>query len=174
MDRYGPLIYGYCRRRGLQQADAADLGQEVLTQVAQSIRSLDYRPEKGRFRNWLGTIVRSKIARFLQRAARNSLAGKLGTSTLEQIEGAIEAEWTAEFYRHVVRTAMEQIRSDFEPHNWRAFELSWLEDRPAAEVALELNMTKAAVFMAKSRILKRLREEVLLLAEDAPHLVPLD
>lgn len=60
-DLYARVICGYCRRRGLQDADAADVTQEVLAQAARSIRSFEYSPERGRFRGWLGTVTHSKI-----------------------------------------------------------------------------------------------------------------
>ena len=62
-----PLNDRSCRRRGLQDADASDVGREVLTQVARSIRTFEYRPERGRFRDWLGSVVRSRVARFFER-----------------------------------------------------------------------------------------------------------
>ena len=61
MDVYGPLIYRQGRRRGLQDADAADMTQEVLFQVSRSIQTFEYRPEQGRFRDWLGTVTENKI-----------------------------------------------------------------------------------------------------------------
>ena len=67
---YAPLIYRSCRRRGLQDADAADVGQDVLAQVARSIRDFEYQPGRGRFRDWLGTIVRHKVCRFLRNEGR--------------------------------------------------------------------------------------------------------
>jgi len=80
----------------------------------------------------------------------------------------------AEFNDHVVRVALDRIRPDYDPRNWRAFEMTWLEDRPAPEVARALDMAVSAVYVAKSRVLARLREEVLTLAEDIPHLFPTD
>src|SRR5262245_44373845 len=69
-DTYVPLVYGHLRRHGLQEADAADVAQEVLTQVARSIGGFDYQPERGRFRGWLGAVVRSKLARFFKQQGR--------------------------------------------------------------------------------------------------------
>src|SRR5437016_3679036 len=64
IDLYAPLVYGYARKQGLQDADAADLSQEVLGAVIASIHRLDYDPDRGAFRNWLFTIVRRKLARW--------------------------------------------------------------------------------------------------------------
>src|SRR5438309_5947343 len=66
VDVYAPLIYGYARKRGLQDADAADLTQACLRQVAARVGSLEYDPRRGTFRGWLFTIVRNKLCDFLQ------------------------------------------------------------------------------------------------------------
>jgi RNA polymerase sigma-70 factor (ECF subfamily) len=84
-----------------------------------------------------------------------------------------DGEWAAEFNAHVLRTALERVRPHFAPTTWRAFELAWLEGRPAPAVATELGVPIETVYLAKSRVLKRLEDEVLLLADDLPQLVPL-
>src|SRR6516165_3933455 len=75
VDVYGPLIYRHGRGRGLQDADAADVTQEVLFQVSRSIQTFEYRPEQGRFRDWLGTVTENKIRTFLTRRANVAHAG---------------------------------------------------------------------------------------------------
>ena len=67
---YAPIIYGFARKRGLQDADAADVAQDVLKQVSQSIRGFVYDQEKGRFRDWLRTVARNKVLRFLRQRQR--------------------------------------------------------------------------------------------------------
>ncbi len=175
VDLYAPLIYGYCRRRGLQEADAADVSQEVLLQVARSIRGFEYQPERGRFRDWLGAVTRGKVVRWRERQGRAvNGAGGTGDDPLAAVAAPdADPEWAAAFNGHVLRAALERTRPHFEPATWRAFELEWLGDRPAAEVARTLGVAVTAVYVAKSRVLKRLREEVLLLAEDVPQRVPL-
>src|ERR1700732_2246043 len=71
VDLYAPLVYGYARKQGLQDADAADLSQDVLAAVAGSIGRLEYDPKRGAFRNWLFTVVRRKISNW-----RSAQAGK--------------------------------------------------------------------------------------------------
>lgn len=174
-DTYAPLIYGFCRRHGLQEADAADVGQEVLAQIMQSIKTFEYSPEKGKFRNWLGVVVRGKLARFHQTQARGlAPGGRAEAGALDTVEAPSEdSEWSAAFNTRVLHVALERIRPDYQTHTWQAFEKVWLETRPVEEVAQALGMAKTAVYMAKSRILQRLREEIVHLAEDAAHLVPL-
>jgi len=70
---YAPLIYRDCRRKVLQDADAADLCQEVLAQVARSMPTFEYQPGRGRFRDWLGTVTRHRIARFLEKHSARGL-----------------------------------------------------------------------------------------------------
>jgi RNA polymerase sigma-70 factor (ECF subfamily) len=169
-DSYTPLIYRYCQRRGLQAADAADVTQEVLVQVARSMATYDYQPERGRFRDWLGTVTRNKIRRFQQSKGRHAHGREAELADLPAPEP--DPDWTAHFHAEVLRLACERVRGQFQPTSWRAFELVWLvERRSAPEVASELGLPVEAVYVAKSRVLKRLREEVLMLAEDLPHLV---
>jgi RNA polymerase sigma-70 factor (ECF subfamily) len=173
---YAPLVYSSCRRQGLQEADAADVSQEVLTQIARSIEAFDYRPERGRFRDWLGAVVRSKVGRF-RRKQRGAAPGT-GTDNKAAAADAVAAspidtEWADEFNAHIVKTALTRIRAIWDATHWRAFEMLWLEDRPGAEVARMLGISASAAYVAKWRILRRLREEVETLAEDVPHLVPL-
>lgn len=168
---YAPLIYRYCRGRGLQDSDAADVGQEVLTQVARSMHTFTYQPERGRFRDWLGTVTRHKIARFVARRDRGERAvgGDVEAETLgEAVAPTSEAEWTAEFNTRLVQVALERVRPHFEAASWQAFTLVWVEHQPATKVARAVGLGIDAVYVAKSRVLKRLREEVLELAEDLP------
>jgi RNA polymerase sigma factor (sigma-70 family) len=170
---YAPLIYRSCRRRGLQDADAADVGQEVLAQVARSIREFEYEPELGRFRDWLGAVVKNKVTRFLQNEARG-VRGAVSHTPVETLGGTeVDSEWVAEFHSHLLTTAMDRIRDRFELPTWRAFEEVWRNNRPSNEVAHELAVPIEAVYLAKSRVLKRLREELILLAADLPQFVPL-
>jgi RNA polymerase sigma-70 factor (ECF subfamily) len=176
VDVYAPLIYRFCRQRGLQDADAADVGQEVLAQVAHSIRTFDYQPERGRFRDWLGIVTRGKLARW--REKRDRVADPVGGGDSRDLLGGAAApeadmDWNAEFNAYLLQVALGRIRPHFEPATWRAFERVWLDNRPAAEAARELDVPIAAIYVAKSRVLKQLREEILLLAEDVPQFVPL-
>jgi RNA polymerase sigma-70 factor (ECF subfamily) len=170
-DIYGPIIRGYCRRRGLQEADAADVGQEVLAQVARSIGSFEYQPGRGRFRDWLGTVTRNKIVRFLEVKVRE-LRGMSEVSAADFATEGEDPEWSAEFHTRILNAALMRIRDDFEVKSWDAFERLWGKDTPAPEVAQSLGMTIDAVYAAKSRILRRLREEVLALADDLPSVIP--
>jgi RNA polymerase sigma factor (sigma-70 family) len=170
VDTYAPLLYRWCRRQGLQDADAADVSQDVLLQVARSLRAFEYSPERGRFRGWLGTVTHRRLLRFRQRRERGAVAAGEGA---EQVSAAADPEWAAAFNAQVLQAALERVRPDFEAHTWQAFELTWLAGHPAPEAAARVGLSVQAVYVAKHRVLKRLEAEVLHLAEDLPLYVPL-
>jgi RNA polymerase sigma-70 factor (ECF subfamily) len=85
-----------------------------------------------------------------------------------------DSAWTANFNTHVLRSALERVRPRFEASTWRAFELVWIENVPARDVAREMKQPIDFVYVAKSRVLKKLREEVMTLAEDIPIYTPLN
>lgn len=171
VETYGPLINRYCRRHGLQEADAVDVSQDVLIKFVQAVRTFEYQPGRGRFRDWLGALVRSRLAEFYARKGRAvDIGNALGADFDANLPGMVPAEWPVQFHDHLLRLAMERARTDFEPQNWRAFEMAWIENRPASEVARLLSITVSTVYVAKFRVLERLRKEVLVLAEDMPHL----
>ena len=164
---YGPVIRSYCRRRGLQPTDADDVVQEILAQVARSIGTFEYEPARGRFRDWLGRVTRNKITRFFESKGREGPT--IGNDASAQREASAEdSEWSANIHARILEAALARIRFGFEPSTWDAFERIWCVGLPAPEVARTLGMTIDAVYAAKSRVLRRLREEVLSLADDLP------
>jgi len=168
VETYGPLIRGYCLRRGLQEADAADVGQEVLAQVALSIRTFEYQPDRGRFRDWLGTVVRNKLARYVAIRGRGCWSsGQPGV--IEAIEApGLDGDWISAFHDRVLEVALARIRPTFGPSTWDAFERLWIDGRSPMEVVEATGLSVVAVYAAKARVLRRLREEVLALAEEFP------
>ncbi len=168
---YTPLVYCYCRKRGVQDADAADIAQEVLTRVARSMRTFEYQPERGRFRDWLGAVTRHELTRFFNRRQPGT-RGAGGDEPTALLAAAIapeaDTEWTAEFNARLLRVALGRIRPLFAEATWRAFARVWMDGRPAPEAAVETGLPIDKVYAAKSRVLKRLRDELLLLAEDLP------
>ena len=167
VDVYRPLILRYARKRGLQDADAADVAQDVLAQVSRAIRAFEYRPEVGRFRDWLGTVVRHRVHRFLRREA-NQPRGAEGNWLDDLPATQQDSDWSVAFNAHVLNEALDRARPHFEASTWDAFRLAWLEQQPAATAAEKLGIPVAGVYLAKSRVLKRLREEVMAIAEDWP------
>lgn len=164
-DAYAPLVYGHARRRGLQHSDAEDVRQRVFARVARAMPRFVYRPAAGRFRDWLGRVVRNEVNRHLRRQVHDArAAGALpdGIAAVPQ-----DTDWAAEFSAHVLALALERVRPDFADATWRAFEGVWVARRPAPDVANELGVTVDKVYVAKSRVLKRLWPAVRELAEDA-------
>lgn len=159
---YVPIIYRYLKQRGLQEADISDVSQEVLADVARCIANFEYQPERGRFRDWLGLLTRRKMIRFWERTKK--LEASPADSQLG--ESDIDGEWNEAFHSHLLRLAMEKSKPFFEPNTWEAFRRIWVEGESAATVSAELKLPIEAVYNAKSRVLKRLEAEVLLLADD--------
>jgi RNA polymerase sigma factor (sigma-70 family) len=161
---YGPVIYGFARKRGLQDADAADLMQDVLRSVANSIGRLDYDRTRGTFRGWLFTITRNKVYNFLSaRRIRPQGSGDTTTNYLLASEPDTSDDSDAlemEFQRRLASIAMDRIKSEFQPNTWQAFWFAAVEGVSIAEVAQRLGMSAGAIYVAKSRVLARLKEEV--------------
>jgi RNA polymerase sigma-70 factor (ECF subfamily) len=161
---YGPVIYGFARQRGLQDADAADLMQDVLRSVSAAIARLDYDRNQGTFRGWLFTISRNKVFNFLSsRRTRPQAAGDTNTSRLLDSQPDEHDEnmvWEMEYQRRLASLAMERIRGEFQPTSWQAFWLTAVEGQAAAEVSKQIGMSTGAIYVAKSRVLARLKEEV--------------
>jgi len=161
---YGPVIYGFARKRGLQDADAADLMQDVMRSVSAAIGRLDYDRQQGTFRGWLFTITRNKIFNFLSaRRIRPQGSGDSATNQLlnshpDEEDGS--TAWEMEYQRRLASLAMEQIKSEFQDNTWRAFWLTSVEGASAAEVSKQLGLSAGAIYVAKSRVLARLKEVV--------------
>ena len=162
---YGPVVYGFARKRGLQDADASDLVQEVLRSVARNAHRINYDPKRGTFRGWLYTVTRNKVYNFLT-ANKNRPKGSgdpAAQERLDQLAGRsdeAEAEWELEYQRRLSAKAMERVKHEFQPNTWQAFWGTAVDGRNAADVGKELKMTSGAVYVAKSRVLARLREEI--------------
>jgi RNA polymerase sigma factor (sigma-70 family) len=164
VDLYAPLVYGYARRQGLQDADAADLCQDVLLAVAGAVGRLEYDPARGAFRNWLFTVVRRKLANW-RRAQKNRPDGGDGgaTQALQQQPtepGGGQAEWEAQWEERLFAWACEQVRGDVTEATWKAFWRTAVDDQPGKQVAADLGLTVAAVYRARSRVLARIKELV--------------
>ncbi len=155
---YTPLLYHWARRAGAQDADAADLIQEVLTQLFQKLPVFDYDRTRS-FRGWLRAVLHNKWRDACRRrAARPGLAE---TSELETLpdHNVDDAEDREDRQRLVARAA-ELIRSDFQPRTWQAFWEFFTSGRDAAAVAAGLGVRVEVIYAAKCRVLRRLREEL--------------
>lgn len=164
MRLYGPVVYGFARKRGLQDADAADVTQDVLRSVSTSIGRLDYDRKHGTFRGWLFTITRNKVFNFLSaRRIRPQGSGDTTTNKLldSHPDGTDASEtWELEYQRRLTALAMERVRSEFQENTWQAFWQTAVEGKAAADVAKTVGISAGAIYVAKSRVLARLKAEV--------------
>jgi len=161
---YSPLVYRFSRRHGLQETDAADVTQEVFCAVARAIRQFDYDRSKGSFRGWLITVARSKVQDFLgKRQAKNQGIG--GTEALKLIEQQPADDDEDAFVEREHRKclfdwAVRQVRCDFQKPTWQAFWQTSVEGKDTKEVADSLGITVGAVYIARSRVLARLKQTI--------------
>jgi RNA polymerase sigma factor (sigma-70 family) len=164
MQLYGPVVYGFARKRGLQDADAADLMQDVMRSVSAAIGRLDYDRNQGTFRGWLFTITRNKVFNFLS-ARRIRPQGSGDTTTNKMLDAQPDASdssdaWELEYQRRLAALAMERVKVEFQEKSWQAFWLTAVEGIAAAEVAKQIGISPGAIYVAKSRVLARLKQEV--------------
>jgi RNA polymerase sigma-70 factor (ECF subfamily) len=160
---YAPLVYGFARKHGLQDADAADLTQDVLQAVSGSIRNFDYDPRRGTFRGWLFTVVRNKLRNFLavqDRPGRGS-GDTDAQQRLQELPAREEdqsAWWDEEYERRVFVWAAEQARGAFSEPTWQAFWQTAVEGKTGPQAAQDLGLSVAAVYLAKGRVMNRLKD----------------
>jgi RNA polymerase sigma-70 factor (ECF subfamily) len=155
VELYTPVIYGWARRLGLQEADAGDLVQDVFAVLVQKMAEFRYDPGQS-FRAWLKTVALNKVR---ERERRGGGEARLvaGHDLADKAEPSL---WDEEFRRAVLRRAMQIMQNDFKPATWKACWGVIVERRPAAEVASALGITVGAVYAARFRVLARLRQEL--------------
>ncbi|MEM1228737.1 MAG: sigma-70 family RNA polymerase sigma factor [Planctomycetota bacterium] len=165
---YGPFVYSLARTRGLQDADACDVVQEVMREIAKSVSRFDADPELGRFRSWVSVIARRTMARYSDRNRRHA-KGTGDTANLVALSGvadrAEEDLWEREHQRHLFQWAAKQVRGDFTETTWLAFWRTAVDGVHASAVAEECHISVGAVYIAKSRVAGRLRERLVEAAE---------
>src|SRR5262245_31944144 len=174
VESYAPVVLGYALRHGLQEADADDLAQEVFRAVARAAPDLRYDPARGRFRAWLFTVTRNKLRNLLaaQKRDRCDNGDSRGPGFLARHPApAEEADlWDRECRRQLFRRAAEQVQGQFEETTWQAFWRVAVEGGEPAAVARQLGISLGAVYIAKSRVLKCLREQIDAWQEQEPEL----
>jgi RNA polymerase sigma-70 factor (ECF subfamily) len=163
VDRYGSQIYGWCQRWGLQPADTQDVTQNILLELARQMGDFRYDPA-GSFRAWLKTVAYRAWCKFAQARRRPGLGS--GDSAVASLLESVAAgddllgRLEEESERELLEKAMARVRLRVQPHTWEAFRLTALEDRPGGEVAQQLGMKVATVFVARSNVRKMIEEEI--------------
>lgn len=161
---YEPLLMRLMRKRGLQENDARDTTQRVLLRINGAIER--YRPDGGdaSFRRWLFRIARNVVVTFLTQRSRQPvlLDDWLAAGQLEPaLATSAEMEWfQQEYEQQVLAWATEQVRDEFREATWRAFVQTCIEGRSIPEVAADLKLSPGSVYVARSRIIARLRAKV--------------
>lgn len=152
-----PLVFGWARRAGLQEADAGDLVQEVFTLLLDKLATFRHQGP-GSFRAWLRTVTLNKWRERVRKATIPSA----GDGPLDGVAGPDElaARWDAEYRQHLVGQALRLMRAEFQPTTWQACWDHVVGGKTAAEVAKDLGLTPGGVRAAKFRVLNRLRQEL--------------
>ena len=159
---YGPLIYGFCRNRGLQPNDASDVAQESLLRVAKAIGRFEYDPAKGLFRDWLAKIVINE----LRMASVKRFAEPKPSAELENSGQQFESCWREQYSHHLYSVALKMTEEHFSPETWQLFQMNWVEKKSADEVARRFGVGIEKVYVARSRVLKQLKFQLGQLTDD--------
>lgn len=159
VDLYAPLVYFWGKQQGLNPEDAGDLVQEVMHTVFQKIPDFQYDPKR-RFRGWLRTIAVNKSRDFQRRNRNRPSSGLTETHDAIAVAPEVDVFDRANHRAHLIRRAVEMIKPEFRQRTWLAFYGLVFEGKSGRQLAEELGMSEGAVYVAKSRVCKRLRHEL--------------
>jgi len=175
VELYTGPVYQYCLHKGLQPADALDVVQEVFSKLP----DFNYRPDKGKFRAWLGTVTKNQVLQFWRKSKNQKHIQELDNqSGISQTE--MDLDWQRISNAYILDKAVSRVSVGFDDIQWRAFEnlalstkiingnkhFVWNENGSAQKVAEIVGKSVEWVYKTKSEILKQLRAEILFLAED--------
>lgn len=161
-ETYEPFVYRFARRQGLQDADAREVVQEVFLGVSRAVRDWEPDEQRARFRTWLFRIAKNQLLSLLHRR-RESMLDSAGW---DEVGAAIEdgqpfdAREEQDYRREVFRWACTRVQANVKPVNWSAFWETSVMGRGVDEVAASLGMSRGSVYVARSRVIKKLREEI--------------
>ena len=161
-DIYLPLITRWLRRIPGLGDESDDLAQEVFVVMVRELPRFE-RQRQGSFRAWLRQVAVNKVRKFRKQLGRKPVAGMDLTDgfldRLAEPNSELAREWDLDHDRHVFQKLLAIVQPDFQPNTWEAFRRFAIDGHPAAEVAAQLGLNVNSVLQAKSRVLKRLREE---------------
>jgi RNA polymerase sigma-70 factor (ECF subfamily) len=162
---YEPLLHGWLRRQKVQHADAEDLIQGVLSAVAAELQGFQHNGRTGAFRSWLRAMLVNRLRAF-RRSQRVRAACQSDSDIIARLADALDdpasdlsRRWDDDHDRFVARRLLDRVESEFQPTTWRAFCRVAMGGADPDQVATELGISVASVYAAKSRVLRRLREE---------------
>lgn len=161
---YQPLVFRIARSRGLQEADSHDLTQEVLTRVARAIDRFDPNPKLGTFRGWISRVTRNLVVEFLRNKNRLPKTSD-NTAVFEIIKQTPDPSSESQLFdieheRQVFAWAAEKVKDSFSDKTWLAFWQTAVDSRPVTETANDLGLSCGAVYIARSRVMARLKETI--------------
>ncbi len=163
-DLYRPFLMNWLRQQDLPEADREDLAQEILVSVVKYLPAFQHPGRPGAFRSWLRAIAANRMCDYWRsREPQAPVSGGSGVAeVLSQVadpDSALNRRWDEEHDRYVLRCLLDLVEEEFEPNTFRAFRRLTLDDASGADVAVELGMSVGAVYVAKSRVMRRIREE---------------
>ena len=155
------MLFAFARRAGMNDNDSADVVQDVFVVLMAEMPRFEYDAIRKNFRGWLKTITVNKCRERQRRlnpvAAPGGSEGGL-SSVVD--DATVEAFWEGEYHQHLIAQALRLMQSDFEPQTWQVAWLALTTDRTAADIGQELGLAEASVWVAKSRVLRKLRHEM--------------
>ena len=161
---YRPVIYRMARKRGMQDADAQDLSQTVLIRIARSIDRWKKTDPSIGFRHWLSRVAKNAILTALAKPSRDGAMG--GTDIQDMlyqqpdVDPDVERAFALEYLREKYHRAAATVQTDVDAVTWQAFELSMVDGRPCNEVAEQLGKPIGTIYAARSRVMRRLRDQI--------------
>lgn len=170
VELYGPLVAHWGFRRGLDAHQTADLVQEVFASVARKLEAFESLRNQGSFRGWLWTIAANKLRDRARRDAHR-VAPRGGSTALGELQQIVDRRdahamldddepTSIDRLRSLALRGLEQVRGEFEPQSWDIFQRLIIDQRSTAEVAEEFNKKPSAVRQIRSRVMRRLRQQL--------------
>jgi RNA polymerase sigma factor (sigma-70 family) len=168
---YEPFVERFARRNGFQEADARELVQNVLLAVVKAVGRWQEDPARARFRTWLFAIARNQLFDLLAKKRRRQSVRSGSSSLVDLLESQpapddLTEQLALEHRRTLFRFAAARVRRSFQPTTWQAFWMTSVENRPVEAAAAKLGLSAGAVYVARARVLARLRDEVRQLEDD--------
>lgn len=160
---YEPHLYRFARRRGLQDADAQELVQNVFLSVAKAVAGWRPDPDRGKFRAWLFRIARNHVVNILRKRRPDQGTGRTTLlASLQELssnwEQAADERLEDDYRKELFRTAAAEVKQAVKPATWQAFWMSSVEGKAIEKVAEELGVTTGSIYISRSRVIHRLRQ----------------
>jgi RNA polymerase sigma-70 factor, ECF subfamily len=159
VEMYTPLFYAWTKRLQLDDHEAADLVQDLFAVLVEQLPGFVYDPHKS-FRAWLKTVLLNRWRNYLHRRSAENLVHPIDMNEVAVVENPLLEMEEAEHRQYLVGRALALMRTEFQPDTWQACWEFVVCGRRAEEVAAELGISLNAVYLAKGRVLRRLREEL--------------